>query len=809
MWKNYFVVAWRNLLKQKWYTLLNISGLALGMGVTILILLFVQYELNYDKDFADSGSIYRLQRNYLNSDGSVRQGFASLAPSFSLLFEDNIPEFENIARMYRGSDFTLERDRSHFVEENVYLVDPDFFDILDFEFIKGNPSTALLEPASIVLCEEKARKYFGDEEAIGQELLFDNLHPLIVTGIIKNPPQNNHISPEVLISYNVFKLYGDDAVSYWMGDDNYSNNVTYLYAKVKNGVTPEQLQARIKEVLNTRFDTIEKDDGSVLKPEDYLQIGLMPIEDIHIYSQNPNEFKPGTDLKTIYLFTSIALLILIIACINFVNLATARAASRSREVGMRKVIGATRRILITQFFSESIIISLLALVLAVTGIILVLPWFNSFSNTNISFLNNLQAVTITVGIFIFTGLISGIYPAFYLSAFKPSTILRGELTRGKKGNFSRKILVVFQFVITVTLIICVSIITRQMNYMQKAKLGFDRENILLFPTDQLMRDNWASAKQKLLSNPGVLSVTASKRIPSGRLLDDPGFKMEVYGELKNGGMSLPNQRVDFGFLKTYGIDLVAGRDFDPAISTDSSYAFILNETAVKRLGWKSNEDVLGIQMSTGGREGTVIGVIKDFHFESMHFKISPMVLHITENTREAAVRISPVDVEKTIAHIKNVWDEVHPSYPFEYHFLDQNYENLYKNEQKSLEMFTLFSLLAIAIACLGLIGLASFTAERRTREIGIRKTLGASETSIIKLITGDFVKLVGIGFALAIPVGWYFMQNWLENFSYRIEMTIFDFIFAGTLAMVIAMLSVIYQAVRASFTNPIKALKTE
>jgi len=809
MWGNYWKIALRNLIKQKGYSLLNIIGLSIGMAVCILILLFIQNELSYDKQNAYADRVIRIQKDFLRRDGSVVQGFCSLAPSYTPLLEQNIPEFEHICRVFVNNNSLIEVGEKKILQDRVHMAEADIFDVLDIKLIEGDKNTALFDPATAVLTQSMAKKIFGKKNPIGKEFVFENDHLVKVTGLMEELPSNSHIHIDMLVSYKTLGLFDEENRDYFLGEDNFSDNVTLMYARIAEGISLDYMSQRIGEVLDNRFDVHKTKDGIVLNPSDYMKLGLMPLKKIHLYSHSMNEIEPSGDIKTVLIFTSIAVFILLIACINFINLATARALSRAKEVGLRKVVGADRKNLVIQFFVESLGIALISLIIAVIGVEFILPAYSNFIGADLSLITNHQAWMILTAVFLLSGVLSGLYPAFYLSSYKPSTILRGELSKGKKGGNLRKVLVVFQFVVTVSLIISVSVVFRQMDYLRNARLGFDKENVLLFPSERPMRAQWQSVKHRLLENPNVLSVTGSKRIPSGRLMDSPNFEVEVYGEIKNRGISLQNQRVDFGFLETYGIELVAGRDLDPNISSDSTASFLLNEKAVKSLGWKTPQEAVGVKMTSGGREGTVVGIIKDFHFESLHNRITPMLIHIIPHFRYAAVRISPNDIPGTIEHISKIWDDVFPGLPFDYFFLDERFDTLYKNEARMLKMFGWFSMLAILVACLGLVGLSSFMAEKRTKEIGIRKTLGATIGNIVKLMTSDFAKLVVVGIVLAVPIAWYSMSKWLENFAYRIELSWLDFTVASFLALMIAFLSVIYQALKAANSDPVKALKNE
>ncbi len=530
MFKNYFKVALRNLLNQKTYSFINISGLALGIATCLIIFLYLRAELSYDKFHEHTDRIFRLERQNLGPNGEIRGTGNSLAPSFTLFLEKDFPEFEHIVRLYHRQT-RVKYDEKSFVENNLFFAEKDIFEVFTLPMIKGNPATALSNPFSVVLSQSTAHKFFGNEDPIGKKLeFFYNVFE--VTGIIEDTPEYSHIHFDIIPSYLSLKGYGGSyniKEDYFLGADNFTDNVTYTYARLARNVDPQVLYSKIPDFLDRNIPPVTLGDGSVKKVSELVNIGLRNITDIHIRGDGDTDIEPVTDSAYITIFTLVAVFILIIACINFINLSTARGAKRAKEVGLRTVVGATRSSLITQFIGESVFLSFLSLLLAIILVVLSLPYFESFIGTDLRFniFTDPFILIILVGIFLTAGIISGLYPAFYLSSFNSATILRGEITKGSKGTFFRKTLVVFQFAISAALIMSVSVIYNQMNYMRDADLGFDKENVMLISIDQTMRKHYKAFKENLLQSRNIISVTASKRAPSGFLNDSPGFEMET------------------------------------------------------------------------------------------------------------------------------------------------------------------------------------------------------------------------------------------------------------------------------------------
>ncbi|MCK4759545.1 MAG: ABC transporter permease, partial [Candidatus Aminicenantes bacterium] len=723
MFRNYIKVAWRNIKRHKGYSFINIAGLAIGMAVCILILMFVRDEYRYDTFHENKDRIYRLEREFLASDGSVRGAFCSLAPSFVPFLENDFPEMEHIVRLFGTGDLLINVGDTYFLEERFYYAEQDIFDVFTIPLIKGDPQTVLENPNSLVLSESMVLKYFGDEDPMGKLMkVGSDREAYQVTGIMEDVPKNSHLHYDFLASYITLKgryPYSRDGSDYFFGTTNFSDNVTHTYMRLAKNANPVDIAARIPGFLDSHLPTYEDESGDIVQPHQWNNILMRKVTDIHLHSHTMNELEPNSDIRYVTLFTLIAAFILIIACINFMNLSTARAAKRAKEVGLRKVVGANRRLLSTQFIGESLLTALLAMILALVIVNVLLPSFSAFSGHDLGLnsLLNPVGLLMLISVFLITGLAAGLYPSFYLSAYKPATILRGELSRGARGAIIRKALVVFQFAISAALIICVGVVLKQMRFLQNADLGYQRENILMIPADSVVQANWWDIKQELLKNPNILDATTSKRAPTGRLGDAPGFAIEINGEVLRDPFRMPHNRVEHDFFKTYKMKIVAGRDFSREYSTDEEEAFILNETAVRHLGFESPEEAIGTPIFTRAPNmtGRVIGVVADFNYESMHHEIIPIITYIRlEQVNTVSLRIRGSNVQETIAYIQSVWDTFNPGYPINYTFLDERINALYRNEARMMEMFGYFSLLAIFIACLGLFGLASFTTEQRT-----------------------------------------------------------------------------------------------
>lgn len=807
--KNYFKIALRNLARFKIYSFINITGLAVGMACSILIILFIQNELSYDKFQENSDRIYRLSREWFNEDGTSSLHLARVAPPIGPLLKNDFPNIiEEVTRVSSDWNTFLQVDGRTFIEDKFFWAENNFFKIFSFEFIKGNPNTALSEPYSVVLTESMAKKYFGNEDPIGKTILYERKDNLKVTGVIKDVPENSHFKFDFLGSFITLNDYeGIETLTRNWGSNNY---VTYILLPEKFPV--EELVRQIPAFLDKHLTQLVIDNTGnppSIQPSKTNKLHFWKLTDIHLRSHLVTELEENGDINDVYIFSIVALFILLIGCINFMNLSTARSAKRAREVGMRKVLGAFKKQLVLQFIGESLIISFIAMLFAVVLVEAGLPFFNNFidKQLNIDYFGNPTIVLGLLCLTLIVGLIAGSYPAFLLSSFNTIKVIKGNSSSGK-SRF-RTVLVVAQFTISIALIICMGIVYSQMEFFKSKDLGYDKSKVVLLPSNQEMRKEIESIKSQLYENPNILSVASSRLVPSDMLVNSWGGQLVGEDNPAPLNFRLAAQEVDHDFIKTYGLHLVAGRDFSRDFATDDSSAFILNEAAVKQLGWTPRE-AINKKMIYGDRNGKVIGVVNNFHFESLHNKIVPIIFLLTK-TRNVnfSVKISGNDIAGTMKFLKEKWTEFRPDYPFEYTFLEDQLEELYTSEKKLGDIFGIFSLLAVIIACLGLFGLASYSAEQRTKEIGIRKVLGSTVSGIVILFSKDFLKLVIISNLIAWPLAYFAMNKWLEGFAYKTGISIWIFVLSGTIAILIALLTVSFQAVKAGFSNPVKSLRYE
>lgn len=798
---NYLKIALRNFLRHKAHSIINILGLAIGMACCILILLYVLDELSFDKFHENHDRIYRVTRLWYNQDGVVSLYLGHVAPPIGPLLKNDFPEILHAVRLIGIGRSLLSYNDAYFEEDRLFFAEEDVFDVFSLDMIKGDPERALAEPFTVVITENMAQKYFGAADPIGKTLhleVFGRKADLKVTGVIRSLPHNSHFHAGFLGSFRTFEnVAGKQELQNW-GSNNYA---TYL-------LMPENYDInKLKQQLNPFIDR-HLNEGMSQRT----QLKLQRLTDIHLRSHLDSELEPNSDIAYIYIFSVIAVFVLMIASINFMNLTTARSSNRAREVGMRKVVGANRFQLIKQFLSESIIMALTGMAASLILVKLFLPGFNQFINRELSL--NLQEdiflLAFLLGIAVFIGIISGIYPAIFLSGFQPIKVLKGTQEQGRRRFSLRTALVVFQFAISIILIICVGIVTAQLDYIRNRKLGFDEEHIVVLPSSPYITSKLESVKTQLLSHKNIVSVSAAKRVPSGRLLDSSEARI-IRGETSESiTFRIALLMVDHDYITTFGMELAAGRNFSRKMLTDSTEAFILNETAARKIGWKSPEDAIGKEFGYGRRRGQIIGVAKDFHFESMHHGISPIVMILSSSSlNQVAVRIQPDDIPGTLAFLQKKWQEYRPNYPFSYYFIDENFDQLYKSEDKLQQLLGYFAFLAIFIACLGLFGLALYTAEQRTKEIGIRKVLGASVSSIVILFSKEFSKWVLLANIIGWPAAYYAMNKWLQSFAYRTSLNLFTFLLAGTLALIIALITVSYHSAKAALADPVKSIRYE
>jgi len=807
---NYLKIAFRNLLKHKVYSSINVFGLGIGMACSILILLWVRDELSYDRFHANAGRVYRVTREWKNQDGQTSLHLARVAPPIGPLLKHDFPNIvEDVVRIRADYNTLLKLGDRTFVEERFFWAEANIFDIFSFSLLKGDPATALKEPNSVVLSEAMAQKYFGAADPLGKTIYYENQADLKVTGVVRNVPPNSHFKFDFLGSFITLEnFFGRDFMATNWGRNNY---LTYLL--LPEGLPAEVLREQIPAFLDKHITQLVINNTGqppTNKPSLTNQLHLQKLTDIHLHSHLTTEIEQNGDIVNVYLFSAIAFFILLIACINFMNLATARSAKRAKEIGLRKVLGAYKKQLVQQFLGESLLIAALALLLAVALVEAALPFFNEFVGKSLS-LNVWQNPGLLVGLIaitLFVGLLSGSYPAFLLSSFRPARILKGEDKTSGKSAF-RTALVVGQFSISIGLIISMGMVYHQLDFLRNKKLGFDKEQVLILRANGDVQEHFQTIKSRLMENSAILNVTASRLVPSNKLLNSWGGQVFDGDKKENLTFRLAVVEVNYDFFSTYRIPFLAGRDFSREHATDDSAAFILNRAAVEQLGWPPGEAV-GKPMVYGNRTGHIVGVVEDVHFESLHNKIVPVIYLIDRGgSPQFALRLSGRDISGTLAFIKTIWSEYQPDYPFEYRFLDEQLRSLYDSEENLGQVFGIFSLLAVLIACLGLYGLAAYAAEQRTKEIGIRKVLGATIGSLVGLMSKEFLKLVIIANLIAWPLAWFAMDRWLNNFAYRIEIAWWVFIAAGALALAIALLTVSWQAIRAAIANPVKALRYE
>ena len=805
MLKNYFKVAYRNLIRNKVFSIINISGLAFGMAACILISLYILDELSYDRYHEHADRIYRVSREFLNDDGVTNLHLGQVAPPFGPLLDG---DFEGIieytVRMLPSGGSLISYEDIHLEQEGVFFAEPALFDIFSFEVLKGDKNTMLTEPNSVVISESFAEIYFKGTDPVGKTMRYDDMLDVKVTGVTKDVPRNSHFHFDCLISFvTVENFFGRENMMGNWGSNNYAT-----YILLKEGYDPKELEGEFPEFLNRHIQS----DDSDLKASDWTRLNLWPLESIHLHSHLDTELETNGNITFVIIYGAIALFILLIACINFMNLSTARSLKRSKEVGLRKVVGAHRFNIFNQFIAESVTYSLLAVIVALIIAALVLPYFNNFIEKDLALALLVQPKQLIVFILIvlLSGLIAGSYPAVYLSSFHPVKVIKGSLTDKKSALSFRHLLVVFQFLISIILIIGVGVINDQIEYVKSKELGFERENILVLPTSDEIYDKYELVKSRLLDHPGITKVAMSSRVPSGRLLDSNSTEAEVNGELKSIPFRVADIHVDHDFLKVLGANILAGRDFDDQLASDSVGVYILNATAVREIGWSNAEDAIDREFHYGNTSGRVIGVVQDFHFESLHQEIAPMIFLITSGRRRS-VMVKFLDTEKNevFEFLKEQWATLRPNYPFTYYYVSENFDEQYNSEDRLGKLIQYFSGLAILIAVLGLFGLVSYSTEQRTKEIGIRKVMGASVTDILLLLNTSYLRLVVIAIVISIPVAWWGMTKWLSTFAYHTNVQMVTILVSGIVAFLIATVTVSYRTWRSANTNPAVTLKYE
>ena len=798
MFQNYLSVALRNLRRHPAYSLINIAGLAIGMATCVLILLYIHDELSYDWYHPHADRVYRIVDD-IESGGQTVQT-AGTPTGWGPALKRDFPEIELLVRM-RGTEsaWLVNLGNTIYYERKVIWAESDLFKMFHIPLAAGDPGTALVEPYSMVITEELAYKYFGAEDAMGKVVNLDNRWDFMVTGVMKNFPTNSHMRPDIIVSYSTMNTIGN----YLLGDwENHRN--LYTYIRLRESASPGAFEAKLPAFLERHAGDQYREAGISLRPS------LQPLVDIHLYSNRESEHEPNGDIRYVALFMAIAFLILIIACINFINLATARSEMRAREVGVRKVLGANRVQLIRQFLGESVIMAGLAAIVAVILVHLALPAVNEIAGKQLAL--PLADWTVLAALALGTtliGLAAGSYPAAYLSGFFPAVVMKGNPETGKKGLGMRQALVVIQFSMSIFLLVSTAIIHDQLDYIQTKRLGFNKEHVMVVPiTGSPQLPNTPVLKQRLSELPGVVDIATTTGVPGMRVM--PILEVRPEGMRPEDHLMMATLHVDEHFLDVMNIDLVAGRNFSSDWGTDTTRGILMNETAVRYLEWGAPDDAIGRQierLNFDRTKGRVIGVVRDFHLRTIHEEIEPALIMTSTYHIFVLIRIQPEGIADTIARIEEIWRDVDPRYPLDYTFLDEDFDALYRTDRQLGEIFAVFAFLAIFVACLGLLGLASFSIQQRTREIGIRKVVGSSVSGIVMLLSKDFMKYVLLANLIAWPLAYFVMSNWLQNYAYAAELRFEWFLAGGILALAIAWLTIGAHALAASRRNPVNALR--
>ena len=802
MLKNYLKITIRSLTKNKLFSIVNILGLTIGITCFILIGLFVLDELTYDSFNTKTDRIFRLNSHYKVGDNKFNLANSPMPLANALASE--YPEIEKTARVLPANNIYVKKENNYIKEERFFYADSSLFDIFTINFIRGNPKTALVQPNSVVITTKTAEKYFSSENPVGKRITLSNGMEFLITGVVKPVPGNSHFEFDFIASLNSLP---ESSKANWFGQ------FVHTYILTNKGVTAEELNKKIYSVAEKHLGPIIKSAFGVSYKE-FLNNGndfsfnFVPLRDIHLYSKVFNELKEAGNIDTVYLFSTIAIFILIIACINFINLATAKSTKRANEIGVRKVLGSNKIQLIKQFLTESILLSFIAVIISVMLVELVLPYFNNLTDKELS-LNLSGNVFIIPGLIFFTlalGIAAGLYPSLLLASFKPVLILKSKAAmRSKKGGL-RKSLVIFQFATSIILFVGTFLIYNQMQYIKNKNLGFNKDHVLVIKNINDLGTKQFTFADAIKENVNVLDASLSFGLP------DYNLTANIYQKKgENNPYTLVTLPVDYDYLSTYKLKMKEGRYFSKNISTDT-LSIIINEAAVKKLNFKDplNSELL---TSLGNNASTlkIIGVVKDFHLQTLKDEIRPAAL-ILLNTPEAnflSVKISSNNIEKTIEYLSDKWKEFGQIKPMEYSFFDDNFNELYQSEIQSEKVFSIFAVLAIIIACLGLFGLTAFTAEQRKKEIGIRKVLGATVTNIVAMLSKEFLLLVVVANVIAWPVSYYLMNKWLEDFAYKTEMNIGIFLFSGLAVLIIALITISFQAINAAISNPVNSIRYE
>ncbi len=808
--RNYFKIAWRNLLKNKGFTIINITGLSLGIGCFIMITMFVTDELSYDRYHKKANRIYRI-----NSDlkfGGTEMNMAVTSDPMGAALKNDYPEVEEFVRFYATQGSKLIKKGSEFINEiAVTHADSTLFNVFTLPVVVGDTRTALNEPNTVVITRTAAKRYFGaPNKALGQMLETDDNDRTLykVTAVIEDIPKNSH--------FNFDFFFSMENVSYEFG--NYLSHNFHTYIVLKEKTDYKVFNANFKEIINKyvipqaskfiQVDNLAQFEASGNK----LEYSLLPLTDIHLHSSRVVELSANGNIQYVYIFSATALFILLIACINFMNLTTARSSSRAKEVGIRKVLGTEKRSLIYQFLTESTLISVLALFIALVFVWLSLEWFNDLSGKDllIHSLVSPQFLIFIIALPVLVGLLAGIYPAFFLSSFRPITVLKGKVSSGQKKNLLRNFLVVFQFATSIILIVGTIVIYKQLDHIQNTSLGFNKDRVLIVENSGLPLETRQYLKNEIEQLIDVKSASFAGYLPvASSSRSDNTFSTEAVMTESN-GFNMQYWNIDYDYMETLGMEIIDGRNFLQTFGTDST-AIILNETAVRLAGFENpiGKKIFTIDKDNNQITHTIIGVVKNFNYESLRQNVGALSFKLGNNSWATAFRFNTTEVGNLVDIIQEKYKTAASGMPFKYEFLDQSFDNMYRQERRIGKVALVFAILAIIIACLGLFGLATYIAEQRTKEIGVRKVLGASVSNIVRMLSTDFIKLVLIAFIIATPIAWWFMKTWLQDFAFRIDLNWWTFVLTGVLALLIALITLSFQAIKAAIANPVDSLRTE
>ncbi|MFC1724181.1 ABC transporter permease [candidate division KSB1 bacterium] len=803
MFNNYLKIALRNITKHKAYSFINIAGLAIGLTCCIFISLWVIDELQYDRFHEDCDNLYQVvgYRTTEGSDQFQNDTPVLLAP----VLKEEYPDVAASSRYRQYSRILLNYQDKIFYENSVFFVDPAFLQMFSFSFLFGEKNSAFDAPHSIVITENAAKKYFSDENPLGKTLVFNNEHELVVTGVMENVPYNSSLQFDVLLPYE-FREVLDAKEGY---KPSWGHNTTSTFVQLQEKASVELFNSKISMVIKNKLintlspELVEKYKDDIEKQ--VINLSIVPLKDIRFAPS----YGGSTRVMYMSIFSAAAFIVLLTACVNFTNLSTARSSKRAREIGLRKVVGAQRKNLIRQFLGESFLLSFTALIIAVILVISLLQVFGNMIGRTfpVSILGNSYVIPVLITITIFTGFAGGFYPALLLSSLQPVMIIKGDYKSGEKRTVMRKVLVVFQFVVSISLIIGTLIIYKQIEYVKSINLGYDKEHVICIRLNSESIKYIDALKNNLQNDSRIMNITGSFQHPifvTGRTMSadwdgkDPGINTQI-----------GNFRIDYDYVKTMKIDLLAGRDFSRQFPNDIGKNFIINGEMTRLMGF-DYPDAIGKQLIFNGRKGIIVGVVKDFHYKPLRQDIGPAVMTLLPDmTRFLLVRISPGNISSALNFVKTTWENIIPSYPFEFSFLDSDYETLYRNEERSASILTNFAFLAIFIACLGIFGLASYTVEQRTKEIGIRKVFGASVSGIVNLLSKEFLTLVIISNLVAWPLSYYLMNNWLQNYAYRTSISIWTFLLSMALAVFITLFTISFQVFKAVKANPVDSIRYE